>query len=257
MLSVRPLFRCLRRLATEPAAERAARQKHAATHKADDPLPVTPALHKYILDHSLREPDVLRRLRLRTSEHPQARMQSAPEQNQFFRLLLAATGAQRVLEIGVFTGYATLSFAMALPPTGKVIALDRSPEFVDIGRPFWAEAGVAHKIDVRLAPAAQTLAELIAAPRNLNSFDFVFIDADKENYPVYYEDALALVKPNGIIAIDNTLWYGRVLEPPSTAEQTTRIIQNLNTQLHSDHRVDISLLPIGDGVTLARKRPPN
>ncbi len=209
-------------------------------------------LHDYILAHSLREPEVLRRLREETAGLPGADMQIGPEQGQFMALLVELIGARRTLEIGTFTGYSALAVALALPADGQVVACDVSEEFTDVARRYWAEAGVADKIELHLAPALETLDRLLAEDQ-AGSFDFAFIDADKANYGAYYERALTLLRPGGLIAVDNVLWNGKVVEA-SPDDSDTRAIQALNAKLKDDSRVTISLLPLGDGLTLARKR---
>jgi predicted O-methyltransferase YrrM len=214
-------------------------------------IQVTEAIDSYIHAVSLREPDVLRRLRAETAPLEFAGMQISPEQGQFMALLVRLIGARRYLEVGTFTGYSALAVALALPADGKVVACDISEKWTAIGRRYWQEAGVADRIDLRLAPALDTLDRLIgerAAP-----FDFAFIDADKENYGNYYERALKLVRPGGIIAIDNVLWGGAVADPKRD-DPETRAIDVLNRKLHADPRIDLSLLPIGDGLTLAVRR---
>ncbi len=208
-------------------------------------------LYRYLLDVSLREHPAQTALRSATRDHPYAQMQIAPEQGQFMALLAKLLGARRTLEIGVFTGYSALSVALALPDDGRVLACDVSQEYTDIGRPFWEAAGVAHKIDLRIAPAIDTLDALIADGQG-GGFDFAFIDADKTGYDAYYERCLVLLRGGGLIAIDNTLWSGKVAQPPDDAD--TAALQALNRKLHNDQRIDLSLLPIGDGLTLAHKR---
>ena len=209
-------------------------------------------LHAYLLSVSSREPDVLRRLRDATAELPAARMQISVEQGQFMRLLVELMGARRTLEVGVFTGYSGLSVALSLPDDGRIVACDVSEEYTNIARRFWEEAGVAHKIDLRLGPAGNTLDALLAGGE-VGAFDFAFIDADKSNYDHYYEQALQLVRPGGLIAIDNTLWSGRIANP-SVQDEDTIALRRLNEKLHADERVSLSLVPIGDGLTLARRR---
>jgi predicted O-methyltransferase YrrM len=179
-------------------------------------------------------------------------MQIAPEQGQFMALLVRLLGARRCLEVGVFTGYSTLAVALALPPEGRVIACDISAEYTAIARRHWDAAGVAGRIELRLGPAADTLDALLAAG-GAGSYDFAFIDADKPAYPAYYERCLALLRPGGLIAVDNTLWGGAVADP-ADQEADTRAIRAFNGRLHGDARVDLSLAPIGDGLSLARKR---
>jgi caffeoyl-CoA O-methyltransferase len=219
------------------------------------PIEIDERLHDYILASSLREPAVLRRLREETAGRPGAGMQIGPEQGQFMALLVELMGARRTLEIGTFTGYSALVVALALPPEGRVVACDVSEEYTAVARRYWAEAGVADKIELHLAPALETLDRLLApgpAGGQAGSFDFAFIDADKANYGAYYERALALLRPGGLAAIDNVLWGGKVVE--DAPDPDTRAIQALNATLKDDSRVTISLLPLGDGLTLARKR---
>ena len=226
------------------------------------PIEVDDRLHDYILAHSLREPEVLRRLREETAELPGADMQIGPGQGQFMALLVELIGARRTLEIGTFTGYSALVVALALPPEGRVVACDVSAEYTAVARRYWAEAGVADKIELHLAPALETLDRLLVpgpaegpagGQGQAGSFDFAFIDADKANYGAYYERALALLRPGGLIAIDNVLWNGKVAEK-AASDPDTRAIQALNATVKDDSRVTISLLPLGDGLTLARKR---
>ncbi|MEO8130818.1 MAG: class I SAM-dependent methyltransferase [Bryobacteraceae bacterium] len=208
-------------------------------------------LAAYLRRVSLREPDVMRRLRERTASVPEARMQITPEQGQFMQLLVQILGARKTLEVGVFTGYSSLAVALALPPDGQVTACDVSEEWTSIGKPFWQEAGVSEKIDLILAPAVETLDGLIAAGQQ-GTYDFAFIDADKANYDRYYERALVLVRAGGLIGIDNVLWHSKVIDS-SVNDADTVAIRNLNEKIHQDRRVGLSLLPIGDGLTLARK----
>ena len=208
-------------------------------------------LYDYLLSASLREPEILLKLRQETANHPRSIMQIAPEQGQFMALLVQLIGAKKTLEVGVFTGYSSLSVALALPPDGKIIACDVREEYTAIARRYWQQAGVADKIDLRLAPAIETLDQLRAA--NVETFDFAFIDADKENYDAYYERCLQLVRPGGLIAIDNVLWFGQVADPLDQ-DQSTQAIRAFNEKLHHDERVTLSLVPIADGLTLALKR---
>ncbi len=209
---------------------------------------MTAALSDYLREVSLRDQPLLARLRAETATHPRAIMQITPEQGQFMQLLLRLIGARRTIEIGVFTGYSALVTALALPADGQVIACDISEEWTSVGRPYWQEAGVAHKIDLRLAPALETLNSL------KGPFDFAFIDADKTNYDAYYEHCLELVRPGGLILIDNTLWHGDVINPQKQDADTVAI-RALNKKLQADQRVDVSLLPIGDGLTVCRICP--
>ncbi|MEH2450914.1 class I SAM-dependent methyltransferase [Nostoc sp.] len=210
-------------------------------------------LYNYLLSVSLREPEILLKLRQETANHPRSGMQISPEQGQFMRLLVQLIGAKKTLEVGVFTGYSSLSVALALPDDGKIIAADVSEEFTAIARRYWQEAGVADKIDLRLAPGLETLDTLLATGQ-AETFDFAFIDADKENYDGYYERSLQLVRPGGLIAIDNVLWSGQVADPQNQDERT-QALRALNQKLHHDERVTLSLVPIADGLTLAIKRP--
>ena len=208
-------------------------------------------LYEYLLSVSLREAEVLTKLRQETSQHSASIMQISPLQGQFMALLIKLLAAKKTLDIGVFTGYSSLVVALALPETGKVVACDRDPTATAIARRYWQEAGVEDKIDLRLAPALDTLDKLIEEGHT-GSFDFAFIDADKRNYANYYERALTLVRPRGIIAIDNVLWFGSVADPKDTDKRTVAI-REFNQKLHQDTRVEISMLPIADGLTLALK----
>ncbi|HEV7576333.1 MAG TPA: class I SAM-dependent methyltransferase [Caldimonas sp.] len=214
-------------------------------------LQVDDVLYGYILEHSLREHPAQAALRKATAVHAHAMMQISPEQGQFMALLVKLLGARRAIEIGVFTGYSALSVALALPDDGKLLACDISDDYTRVGRPFWEQAGVAHKIELKLAPARQTLDARLAAGET-GQHDFAFIDADKTSYDAYYERCLQLLRPGGLIAIDNTLWSGKVAQASTDAD--TVALQALNDKLHGDARIDLSLLPIGDGLTLARKR---
>ena len=210
------------------------------------------ALYEYLLAVSLRESDVLRRLREETAALPQHNMQIAPEQGQFMALLAELIGARKCLEIGTFTGYSALVVAAALPPDGILVACDISDDFTSLAKPFWREAGVAGRIDLRIGPALDTLDALIADGQT-GSFDFAFIDADKANYEGYFQRVFDLVRGGGLICIDNVLWHGAVIDPARTDEDT-EAIRAFNASLTHDPRVSLSLVPIGDGLTLARKR---
>jgi len=206
----------------------------------------------YLLSVSVREHPLLRMLREETANHPQARFQIPPEQGQFMSLLIQLMCARRTIEIGVFTGYSSLAVALALPADGSILACDISEEFTSIARRYWREAGVDDMIDLRLRPAIQTLTELIAQGHG-GTYDFTFIDADKSSYEGYYECALKLLRPGGLIMVDNVLWSGRVLdESDQTAD--TIALRTFNKALLADSRVSLSMLPLGDGVTLALKR---
>jgi len=209
-------------------------------------------LADYIQSISLREPAILRQLRQETAKLSMARMQISPEQGQLMALLVQLMGAKKTLEIGVFTGYSALVVALVLPDDGKVIACDISEEYTAIAKDFWARAGVSEKIDLRVAPALETLEKLIAEG-DTGSFDLAFIDADKRNYENYYERVLTLLRPGGLILIDNVLWSGKVTDPTITDKQT-QAIRDFNQKLHQDSRISLSLVAIADGLTLALKR---
>jgi predicted O-methyltransferase YrrM len=211
-----------------------------------------PRLYEYLLSASLREHPLLARLRAETASHPKVNMQIAPEQGQFMALLVKLAGAQRCIEVGVFTGYSSLAVALALPATGRIVACDVSEEYTQVARRYWSEAGVADRIDLRIAPALETLDALLAEG-GAGSYDFAFIDADKGAYAAYYERLLELLRPGGLIAVDNTLWDGDVADP-ANREPDTEAIRAFNAMLRDDQRIDLSLVPIGDGLTLARKR---
>ncbi len=216
-------------------------------------LVLSDRLHGYVLDQSLREHPVLRELRERTAELADADMQIAPEQGQFMAFLVELIGASRVLEIGCFTGYSALAMALALPPDGRLVTLDVNRAWTEIGRQAWRRAGVEARIEVRLGLALDSLDALLEEGR-AGSFDLAFIDADKKSYDTYYERALALVRPGGLILLDNVLWGGSVAEPERDDRQVLAL-RALNDKLHRDERISLSLLPIADGLTLARKRP--
>ncbi len=210
------------------------------------------ALYQYLLDHSLREGDLMRKLREITAQHEMSRMQISPEQGQFMALLVELLGADRIIEIGTFTGYSALCMAQAMPEHGELVCCDISEEWTDIARPFWREAGVEERIRLHLAPALDTLDDLIEQGGS-GRFDMAFIDADKANYLNYYERCLTLLRPGGLLLFDNTLWGGAVADPDKQ-DADTQALRKLNDRLHKDQRVSISLMPIGDGLTLARKR---
>lgn len=218
---------------------------------ANHTLNLDEELYRYLLDHSLREHPALTALREATRAHPHAQMQISPEQGQFMALLVRLMGARRTIEVGVFTGYSALSVALALPDDGRILACDVSAEYTRIGQPYWENAGVAHKIDLQLAPALSTLDARLAEGEN-GRYDFAFIDADKSGYDAYYERCLRLLRGGGLIAIDNVLWGGSVAKPAQ--DQDTAALQALNDKLHGDERIDLAMLPVSDGLTLARKR---
>lgn len=219
---------------------------------ANQTLGLEAQLYNYLLAVSLREIEVLAQLRQATAaSQPMSQMQIAPEQGQFMALLVQLIGAQKTLDIGVFTGYSALVVALALPQGGKVVACEVNQEYAEFARHWWLKAGLIDKIDLHLAPAQDTLALLIANGE-INSFDFAFIDADKSNYDAYYEQTLQLVRPGGLIAIDNVLWSGRVADS-NIQDNRTNKIRAFNQKLHQDKRINLSLVPIADGLTLARK----
>ncbi len=212
---------------------------------------LTDALAEYVRSVTLREPPALKKLREESENHPHASMQTAPEQGQLLHLLARVTGARKTLEVGVFLGYSSTWVALALPPGGKVVACDVSEEYTSRARQTWQEAGVADRVDLRLAPALESLDAMIAAGES-GSFDFAFIDADKGNYANYYDRALVLLRPGGLAAIDNVLWDGTVIDP-NDHDPDTEAIRAFNRKLHADQRVALSLIPLGDGLTLACK----
>jgi predicted O-methyltransferase YrrM len=214
-------------------------------------LDLNAQLYDYLLANSLREHPAQVALRAATRNHPAAGMQISPEQGQLMALLVKLIAAKNAIEIGVFTGYSALTVALALPPDGRLLACDHSDEDTRIGPPFWHEAGVAQKIELKLAPAIETL-DARLAQGGAGTYDFAFIDADKTGYDAYYERCLQLVRAGGLIAIDNVLWDGAVAKPADSDD--TRALQALNRKLHRDERIDVAMLPVGDGLTLARKR---
>jgi predicted O-methyltransferase YrrM len=213
---------------------------------------LTQPVLQYVREHSLRDNDILRELREETSHLPLRTMQVPPEQGQFLYLLARLVNARKTLEVGVFTGYSTLCTALALPADGRVVACDLSEEWVSIGRRYWKRAGVESRIDVRIGDAHHTL-ETLAGSAERGTFDLAFIDADKESYDHYYEYALRLLRPGGLVVLDNTLWSGKVADP-AVSDPETDSLRRINAKLLRDERVDLSLLPLADGLTLARKR---
>lgn len=211
--------------------------------------PITDELAGYIRQVTLREPEPLKRLREETANHPRASMQTAPEQGQFLHLLARILGAKKTLEVGVFMGYSSTWVALALPAAGKIVACDLSEEYTSRARRTWRESGVERKIELRLGPAIETLDGLISEGQ-AGSFDFAFIDADKVNYANYYERALVLLRPGGLIAVDNVLWNGSVTDP-GVHDADTEAIRAFNLKLHADERVALSMVTLGDGLTLA------
>ncbi len=210
-------------------------------------------LYSYLKDHSLREDPLLEELRAETAKMPQANMQIAPEQGQFMALLARMIGARRYLEVGTFTGYSALAVTQAMPAQGETTCLDISEEWTTIARRYWIRAGLADRIHLHLRPAAETLESLIRDGWS-GDYDMAFIDADKTGYADYYESCITLVRPGGLILIDNTLWDGEVVRPVEQQDEDTRAICAINERVHADQRVDVSLVPIGDGLTIARKR---
>jgi predicted O-methyltransferase YrrM len=211
------------------------------------------ALYLYMKAVSLRETDILSRLRGETLRDPMHRMQVSPEQGQFMSLLTKLISAKRTIEVGVYTGYSSLCVAMAMPESGKMVACDISDEWTSVARRYWKEARVSSKIDLYLAPATQTLDRLLGRAGESGTYDFAFIDADKESYDGYYERCLELLRPGGLMAIDNVFWEGKVANP-GVSDRETIAIRALNEKVHRDDRVDASMIPIGDGLMLVRKR---
>jgi predicted O-methyltransferase YrrM len=215
-------------------------------------IAVTDAIWQYLINVTVREPAVLAKLRDETGRMPSGGMQISPEQGQFMALLIELIGARRGLEIGVFTGYSSLCVALAMPADGHLLACDVSVEYTNVARRYWREAGVERKIDLQLGPALTTLEARLALGER-GSYDFAFIDADKANYGGYYERCLELLRSGGLLAVDNTLWSGKVADP-SQRDADTVAIRELNARVSDDARVTSSLVPIGDGLLLARKR---
>jgi predicted O-methyltransferase YrrM len=219
---------------------------------ANTSIGLPPDVHDYLVTHGVREPEILRRLRDETALLPEHGMQIAPEQGALLAMLVELIGARRCLEIGTFTGYSSLIVALAMPPDGTIVCCDVSHEWTAVARRYWAEAGVADRVDLRLAPALETLDDLLANGA-ASTFDFAFVDARKTEYPDYHERVIQLLRPGGLAAYDNVLWSGRVADA-SVDDADTRGLRRLNDRLAADERVSIAMLPIADGVTLARKR---
>ncbi|MEP6814308.1 MAG: class I SAM-dependent methyltransferase [Marmoricola sp.] len=219
---------------------------------ANKTIGISDELAAYVVKVGAREPEVLARLRQETAAIPQHGMQIAPEEGAFLAMLVELTGARRCIEIGTFTGYSSIAVALALPEDGQLVCCDVSEEWTALASKYWDEAGVADKISLRVAPAAETLDQLLADGA-ASTYDFAFVDADKAGYDGYYERLLQLVRPGGLIVFDNTLWDGRVLDQ-DTEDEDTRALQALNTKLAGDERIALCLLPVADGVTLARRR---
>ena len=215
-------------------------------------LAISESIYQYLCDHSLREDPILKELRDHTYDMEERAMQIAPEQGQFMQMLIKLIGAKNTIEVGVFTGYSSLAIALALPEDGRIVACDVNPQYTSVAEKFWVSAGVREKIDLRIGPARDTLSELISDDGLANTFDFAFIDADKVNYDHYYELCLELIRPGGLITVDNVLWGGATADDSINDTDTTSI-RSLNDKLHRDERIDLSLVPIGDGLTLAMK----
>jgi len=215
-------------------------------------IAITESIYQYLCDHSLREDPILKDLRDHTYDMEERAMQIAPEQGQFMKMLVKLIGAKNTIEVGVFTGYSSLAIALALPEDGRIVACDVNPQYTSVAEKFWVSAGVRKKIDLRIGPAKDTLSELINNGLT-GTFDFAFIDADKVNYNHYYERCLELIRPGGLITVDNVLWGGAVSND-GINDVDTNSIRALNDKLHQDERIELSLVPIGDGLTLAMKR---
>ncbi len=214
-------------------------------------LAISESIYQYLCDHSLREDPILKELRDHTYDMEERAMQIAPEQGQFMQMLIKLIGAKNTIEVGVFTGYSSLAIALALPEDGRIVACDVNPQYTSVAEKFWVSAGVREKIDLRIGPARDTLSELISDGLT-GTFDFAFIDADKVNYDHYYELCLELIRPGGLITVDNVLWGGATADD-NINDTNTNSIRALNDKLHRDERIDLSLVPIGDGLTLAMK----
>lgn len=222
-------------------------------HTAKTVTNLIPKLYDYLLDHSLREPHILVELRAETTNLRYQIMQISPDQAQFMMLLVKVINAKNILEVGTFTGYSSTAMALALPDDGRIIACDVSKEWTDIAQRYWKKAGVDHKIQLNLRPANDTMKELLVNGKK-DTFDLIFIDADKANQDSYYENALLLLKPNGLLLIDNALWFGAVIDSEKDQDEDTRSIRALNEKIKNDPRVDISMIGIGDGLFLVRKK---
>lgn len=220
---------------------------------ATSTIKLTDSICRYMQEATFREPEILVKLRAETAGIEESEMQIAPEQGQLMSLIVAMIGARRAIEIGTFTGYSSLCVALALPPDGKLIACDTNKDWTDVARRYWREAGVAERVELHLAPASETLDALLSDGA-AGTLDFAFIDADKQSYDLYYERCLELLRPGGLVALDNMLWSGAVADP-ARDDADTVAIRAITKKLQGDTRVDISLVPIGDGLMLARKRP--
>ena len=233
-------------------AVRAGGLHHYHAAMANRTMGISDELAAYVAEVGTREPEVLARLREETATIPQHGMQIAPEEGAFLAMLVELTGARRCIEVGTFTGYSSTAVALALPEDGRIVCCDVSEEWTAVAARYWGEAGVADKIDLRIGPAAGTLDRMLADGED-STYDFAFIDADKAGYDAYYERVLRLVRPGGLVVLDNMLWGGDVLKADATDEDT-RALQALNAKLARDERVSLCLLPVADGVTLARRR---
>ena len=216
------------------------------------PTAISEPLYEYLLSVGVREPEILRRLREETAGLAEANMQIAPDQGAFMQVLVELIGARRCLELGVFTGYSSLAVALALPSDGRITACDVSEEWTSIARRYWKQAGVEDRVELRLAPAVETLDALLRSG-SAGTYDFAFIDADKRNYDAYYERVLQLLRPGGLMVFDNVLWDGQVVDADDT-DADTEAIRALNTKIHGDERVTVAMLTVADGLTLAVKR---
>jgi predicted O-methyltransferase YrrM len=225
----------------------------SSTAKFENPKFVPKQVNDYVLNVGFRETSIAKELRLVTANHSRGIMMGDPVEAALFSVLLPAIGAKRVIEVGVFTGYSTLIMAQALGPEGKILALDINEDFVSIGKPYWQKANVSDRIDLRIAPAGETLQQLLDEGQE-GTFDFAFIDADKTNYKLYYELLLKLIRRNGIIAIDNVLWGGRVLDTDNFQDDDTVALREISEYVYKDERVEHTMLPFADGVTLVRKK---
>ena len=220
---------------------------------ANRSIQITEQLYDYLIANSVREPKILAELRAETAKLPMAMMQIGPEQGQFMALLVRLIGAKNIVEVGTFTGYSSLAMALALGKDARITCCDISEEYTAIARKYWAKAGVADRMELKLGPAAELLQAMLSKGAT-GKIDFAFIDADKTNYETYYDLVLQMLRPGGLLAIDNVLWGGDVANPKKKDEDT-EAIRRINKKVHADERVDVSLVPIGDGLTLARKRP--
>lgn len=229
------------------------RKSMSSQAKFKKPKIISQAVHDYVLQKGFNEDSVVEELRLSTANHPRSVMMGDPVEAAMFKVLLPAIGAKKILEVGVFTGYTTLVMAQAIGKDGKIVGLDINNDFVSIAKPYWEKAGVSDQIEMRFAPAKDSMKDLLDEG-HAESFDFIFIDADKVNYKVYYDIGLQLLRKNGIIAIDNVLWNGKVLDEATFQDEDTVAIREVTDFVQNDDRVDHVLLPFADGVTLVRKK---